>query len=75
MKTLLRNGFRDNFVVSKVRKYLLKGKTTALKSWIRTIWLQKKYKISSTPTIYINDKKYEGKHDFKSFRKKLEKVM
>ena len=21
---------------------------------------QKKYKISSTPTIYINDKKYEG---------------
>ena len=36
---------------------------------------QKKYKISSTPTIYINDKKYEGKHDFKSFKKKLDKVM
>ena len=25
--------------------------------------------------IYINDQKYEGKHDFKSFKKKLDKVM
>ena len=36
---------------------------------------QKKYKISSTPTIYINEKKYEGKHDFKTFKKALEKIL
>ena len=30
---------------------------------------QKNYKISSTPTIYINEKKYEGKHDYKKFKK------
>ena len=36
---------------------------------------QKKYKITSTPTIYINKKKYEGKHDFKSFKKTLDKLL
>ena len=36
---------------------------------------QKKYKISSTPTIYINNKKYEGKHNFKSFKKALERIL
>ena len=36
---------------------------------------QKKYKITSTPTIYINKKKYEGKHDFKSFKKALDKLL
>jgi len=34
---------------------------------------QKNYKISSTPTIYINEKKYEGKHEYKEFKKKLDK--
>ena len=34
---------------------------------------QKKYKISSTPTIYINKKKYEGKHEYNDFKKFLEK--
>ena len=34
---------------------------------------QKKYKISSTPTIYVNKKKYEGKHEYKDFKKFLEK--
>ena len=33
---------------------------------------QKKYKIQSTPTIYINNKKYEGEHEYKSFKKKIE---
>ena len=32
---------------------------------------QKNYKISSTPTIFINEKKYEGEHDFKSLKKNL----
>ena len=34
---------------------------------------QKNYKISSTPTIYINEKKYEGKINYKSFKKVIEK--
>jgi len=36
---------------------------------------QKNYKISSTPTIYINEKKYEGKHEFDSFKKILDKLL
>ena len=36
---------------------------------------QKKYKISSTPTIYINEKKYDGKHDYKKFKKELDKFL
>ena len=36
---------------------------------------QKKYKISSTPTIFINEKKYVGKHDFNEFKKELEKIL
>ncbi len=35
---------------------------------------QKKYKIESTPTIYINEKKYKGKFDFVSIRKYIEKI-
>jgi protein-disulfide isomerase len=34
---------------------------------------QKKYNIQSTPTIYINESKYNGKHDYKSFYKAIEK--
>ncbi len=34
---------------------------------------QKKYKIESTPTIFINEKKYTGKIDYKSFKKFIEK--
>jgi protein-disulfide isomerase len=36
---------------------------------------QKKYKISSTPTIYINEKKYEGSHEYEKFKKKLDKFL
>ena len=34
---------------------------------------QKKYKIESTPTIFINEKKYTGKIDYKQFKKAIEK--
>ena len=34
---------------------------------------QKKYKIESTPTIIVNEKKYSGKTDYKSFKKIIEK--
>ena len=36
---------------------------------------QKKYKIDSTPTIFINEKKYNGKIDYKAFKKTLEKYL
>ena len=34
---------------------------------------QKKYKIESTPTIFINEKKYSGRVDYESFKKVIEK--
>ena len=34
---------------------------------------QKQYKIESTPTIIINDKKYTSKIDYKTFRKIIDK--
>ena len=34
---------------------------------------QKKYKIQSTPTIFINEKKYSGKVNYKQFKKAIEK--
>ena len=36
---------------------------------------QKQYKIQSTPTIYINKKQYKGKHEYKPFKKAIEKVL
>ena len=39
------------------------------------IQAQKKYKIQSTPTIYINEKKYDGDHKYEEFKKKIEKLL
>ena len=36
---------------------------------------QKNYKIQSTPTIFINEKKYEGEHQYKLFKKAIEKIL
>ena len=36
---------------------------------------QKKYKIESTPTIFINEKKYSGTVDYKQFKKAIEKKL
>ncbi len=36
---------------------------------------QKEYKIESTPTILINEKKYSGKIDYKQFKKIIEKQL
>ena len=36
---------------------------------------QKEYNITSTPTIYINDKKYKGEHKYKPFKKTIEKLL
>ena len=36
---------------------------------------QKSYKVKSTPTIYLNKKKYEGKRDYKSFKKVINNLL
>ena len=36
---------------------------------------QKKYKIESTPTIIINEKKYTGKNNYEQFKKAIEKKL
>ena len=36
---------------------------------------QKNYQITSTPTIYINKRKYDGKHDYKKLKKAIEKQL
>jgi protein-disulfide isomerase len=36
---------------------------------------QKKYKIQSTPTIFINEDKYENDHEYKSFKKVIDKLV
>ena len=36
---------------------------------------QKKYKIESTPTIIINEKKYSGKINYKQFKKAIDKKL
>ena len=39
------------------------------------IMAQKEYKIEATPTIFINEKKYLGKIDYKQFKKAIEKSL
>jgi len=34
---------------------------------------QKKYKIESTPTVIVNEKKYDNKVDYKTFKKVIDK--
>ena len=36
---------------------------------------QKTYNVRSTPTIYLNKKKYEGKRDYKSFKKAVDRLL
>jgi len=35
----------------------------------------KEYSITSTPTIFINEKKYEGKHNYEDFKKVIKKLL
>ena len=53
----------------------LKNENTQDQILNERIEAQKKYKIQSTPTIYINEKKYEGKHEYKQFKKAIEKLL
>ena len=36
---------------------------------------QKNYKVRSTPTIYLNEKKYEGKREYNAFKKEIDKIL
>ena len=53
----------------------LKNENTQDQILNERIEAQKKYKIQSTPTIYINEKKYDGEHKYKQFKKTIEKLL
>jgi len=53
----------------------LKNETAQEQILNERIEAQKQYKIQSTPTIYINKKKYKGKHEYKPFKKAVEKLL
>ena len=53
----------------------LEDKVLEKKILNKRIEAQKNYKIRSTPTIYLNQKKYEGKRDYKSFKKEIDKLL
>ena len=71
---LINIGSDSKLSESKLRNCLNDEKTQELILKER-IEAQKKYNITSTPTIYINDKKYEDKHEFKSFKKQIDKLL
>ena len=53
----------------------LKNETAQDEILNERIEAQKEYKIQSTPTIYINKKEYKGKHEYKSFKGAIEKLL
>ena len=73
-KSLIKIGSDFKLSESDLRACLENEKTqeSILKERIEA---QKEYNISSTPTIYINDKKYEDKHEFKSFKREIDKLL
>ena len=73
-ETLIKIGVESRVEQSKLEKCLENenSQDIILKERIEA---QKKFNITSTPTIYINEKKYEDKHEFKSFKKQLDKLL
>ncbi len=73
-ETLIKIGVSHNLQESKLKKCLVNenSQEIILKERIEA---QKEYSITSTPTIYINDKKYEDKHEFKSFKRQIDKLL
>jgi len=53
----------------------LKNNQTQDEILSQRILAQKNYKIQATPTIFINEKKYTGKLNYKEFKKVLEKKL
>ena len=73
-KSLIKIGSDFKLSESDLRACLENEKTqeSILKERIEA---QKEYNITSTPTIYINNKKYEDKHEFKSFKREIDKLL
>ena len=67
-------GLELNLTPEKMEKCLKDDKTQE-DILNQRIDAQKKYKIESTPTIIINEKKYTGKVDYKKFKKAIEKKL
>ena len=53
----------------------LKNETAQDQILNERIEAQKKYKIQSTPTIYINEEQYKGEHDYRLFKKAINKLL
>ena len=65
-------GNENNLTFGKMDK-CLKNESTQNDILNQRIQAQKKYKIESTPTVLINEKKYSGKVVYKEFKKEIEK--
>ena len=72
-KSLVKIGL-NNDLKKDVLEKCLKMKVYKIEYLLKGL-MHKKYKISSTPTIYVNDKKYEGENDYISFKKYLKKFL
>ena len=70
--SLKKIGVETNLTDKKIDKCLNDDKSQ-YEILNQRIEAQKKYKIEATPTIFINDKKYSGKIDYKQFKKAIEK--
>ena len=73
-KKLIEIGIEFKIDQNKLKK-CLENEDTQDKILQERIEAQKNFNITSTPTIYINEKKYEDKHEFKSFKKQLDKLL
>jgi len=63
--TLTENEMNRCLADKKLEKKILNERIEATKN----------YKVSSTPTIYINEKKYKGTRDYESFKKVIDKLL
>ena len=73
-KSIKKMGKEFNLTENQMNKCLT-DKDLEKKILNKRIQAQKNYKVNSTPTIYLNKKKYEGKKDYKSFKKAIDKLL
>ena len=73
-KSIKKMGKEFNLTENQMNKCLT-DKDLEKKILNKRIQAQKNYKVNSTPTIYLNKKKYEGKRDYDSFKKAIDKIL
>jgi len=73
-KSIMKIGLNSGLDNAKMNK-CLKNEDFQNQVLNERIEAQKKYNIQSTPTIYINEKKYKGKHEYKAFAKEIKKLL